>query len=54
MMTDGSDASYGKTLSDVEAAFDRKMRDHEEREMVGFKEVVDALEKDARKSIPII
>jgi hypothetical protein len=38
---------YGKTLAEVEDAFDRKLRDHEVREQERIKDLIAALESDA-------
>lgn len=38
---------YGKTLAEVEDAFDRKLREHEVREQARFTSLIDALKIEA-------
>lgn len=39
--------SFGRTLDEVEDAFDRKLRDHEDREKARIQELIRKLETDA-------
>lgn len=42
-----SEQQFGKTLSEVEEAFDRKLRDHEVREQQRIQELISELKLDA-------